>query len=122
MCLILDFLLSACYVGGEVIAIPELKEREISPCISQLLPFLLIVLNCIYNFLRFPTISVRFAFSSLQIVCIDCATTSLRAEIFNHYPRINVFILYAMLFRSEAYIRNKKSVSLHFLLERCIGF
>lgn len=119
---ILDFLLSACYVGEKVIATTELKEREILPCISQLLPFLLIVLNCIYNFLRFPTISVRFAFNSLQIVCIDCATTSLRAEIFNHYLWINVFILYAMLFRSEAYIRNKKSVSMHFLLECCIGF
>lgn len=119
---ILDFLLSTCYVGEKVIAIPELRESKILPCISQLLPFLLIVLNCIYNFLRFPTISVRFAFNSLQIVCIDCATTSLRAEIFNHYPWINVFILYAMLFRSEAYIRNKKSVSMHFLLECCIGF
>lgn len=65
---ILDFLSSACYVGEKVIAIAELKEREILPCISQLLPFLLIVLNCIYSFLRFPTISVRFAFNSLQIV------------------------------------------------------
>lgn len=122
MSLILDFLLSAFSIGEKVIAIPEPKGREILLCISQPLPFLLIVLNCIYNFFRFPTISVRLAFNSLQIVCIDCATTSLRPEIFNHYPWINVFILHTMLFRSEAYIRNKKSVSMHFLLACCIGF
>lgn len=120
MSLILDFLLSAFSIGEKIVVIPKAKGNLAMQQPATTFP--LIVLNCIYDLLRFPTISVRFAFNSLQIVCVDCAATSLRAEIFNPYPWINVFMLYTMLFRSEAYIRNKKSVSMHFLLECRIGF